>query len=198
MAKRKSQAVSDKFKTVLETFREEVPWANEFLDSFNGAGYSFEALACVVTARAYLRETWGDGAERDKKISALSAAEARSRLRSMIEYAENLADDASVISQVLALRRRTASSQAGRRANAAKKIHDKDGKVAVMNKIRDKWIERKGSGMRFSATAFAHEMHKKFRGVVTVEAIKNAQTRWTREYHPARAVTLISHDDGTN
>jgi hypothetical protein len=55
-----------------------------------------------------------------------------------------------------------------------------------MAAIRAEWTLRKQRGERFKAVAFAIEMHSKpaFR-VVTLEAIKNAQTRWNKEYHPA-------------
>jgi hypothetical protein len=77
-------------------------------------------------------------------------------------------------------------TQLARKAANARIVLDKSGKAAVMAAIRAEWTLRKQRGERFKAVAFAIEMHSKpaFR-VVTLEAIKNAQTRWNKEYHPA-------------
>lgn len=61
-----------------------------------------------------------------------------------------------------------------------------DPKKATMNEIEDEWWKRKDDGLRFTAVSFAREMAKKHEDAVTVEAIKNAQTRWNKEYRPPR------------
>jgi hypothetical protein len=71
------------------------------------------------------------------------------------------------------------------KAALAKISKDADGKHSAMAEIHDEWKSRKAVGARFKAIDFAREMHKRHRGAVTLEAIKNAQTRWNKEYHPA-------------
>jgi len=68
---------------------------------------------------------------------------------------------------------------------AAKLANDKSGKHAVMKSIQEEWKRRKDAGLKFTATAFAKEMARHHKDVVTVERIKNAQTKWNKEYHPA-------------
>ena len=57
-------------------------------------------------------------------------------------------------------------------------------KSKAMEAIRSEWKRRKDAGQRFTAVSFAREMARKNQAV-TLEAIKNAQTRWNKEYHPA-------------
>lgn len=63
--------------------------------------------------------------------------------------------------------------------------NDTTGKFAAMDAIKSEWKRRKDAGQKFKAIEFAREMAKAHSDVVTVEAIKNAQTRWNKEYHPA-------------
>lgn len=62
----------------------------------------------------------------------------------------------------------------------------KSPKAAVMTAIKADWTARKESGERINATQFAKQLSAKHHGMVTVEAIKNAQTKWSKAYHPAR------------
>ena len=83
------------------------------------------------------------------------------------------------------------------RAAALQRVSlDKDGKAAAMAAIRAEWKKRKDAGLKFKAVEFAREMHRRpeFR-IVTLEAIKNAQTRWGREYHPASMMTPSRQKD---
>ena len=69
---------------------------------------------------------------------------------------------------------------------ARRLANDKSGKHAVMSAIQTEWKSRKDGGQKFSATAFAKDMAKLHKDAVTAEAIKNAQTKWNKEYHPTR------------
>ncbi len=89
--------------------------------------------------------------------------------------------DKDAISQVITVIRREAAAS-GARAKLAK---DSAGKHAVMISIQNEWTRRKDAGQKFKAVEFAREMAKEHKDVVTVEAIKNAQTRWNKQYHPA-------------
>ena len=70
------------------------------------------------------------------------------------------------------------------KAALAKLLKDAKGQHRAMSSIFVEWKARKNAGLRFSATAFAHEMHLSHKQAVTVEAIKNAQTRWAKTYRP--------------
>lgn len=55
----------------------------------------------------------------------------------------------------------------------------------AMVAIKEEWTKRKQAGEKFKATEFAKEMATKHRNIVTPEYLKNQQTKWNREYHPA-------------
>lgn len=59
-----------------------------------------------------------------------------------------------------------------------------DPKAQVMEKIRAEWIGRRRRGLKVTPKIFAHEMHLQFQGLVAVESIRNALTRWAKEFHP--------------
>lgn len=88
-------------------------------------------------------------------------------------------DEASISDAVSAsLRRDTAKRLAAERWK-------RDPKGQVMESIKIEWKKRKDAGQRINATRFAKDMAREHRDAVTIEAIKNAQTRWNKEYHPA-------------
>jgi hypothetical protein len=76
---------------------------------------------------------------------------------------------------------RILAAKSGR--EGALKRSQTDPKRAAMKAIHDEWLATKQKGEKFSATAFARGMAKKH-SEVTVEAIKNAQTRWSKHYPP--------------
>lgn len=73
---------------------------------------------------------------------------------------------------------REARSQLARFA-VAKRLAD-DPKAKAMEQIREEWLRRMNAGKRFKAVEFAREMARKHHDIVTVETIKNAQTRWLK------------------
>ena len=58
-------------------------------------------------------------------------------------------------------------------------------KAEAMKAIKAEWERRKRDGTKFRAVAFAKEMAKEYGYKVTIEHLKNCQTQWTKQYHPA-------------
>lgn len=58
-------------------------------------------------------------------------------------------------------------------------------KAEAMAAIKEEWLKRKRMGAKFTATAFAKDMATKHENIVTPEYLKNQQTKWSKEYHPA-------------
>ncbi|MUV14688.1 hypothetical protein [Noviluteimonas gilva] len=181
-------ALAERFAKVLDTLAatgEE--WAIELRDATETRPVEeLSSYLLVSSAKGYIEHIWGAGENRLQRIDALNEAEAKAHLRKMLAYIESLADEARVLAIALVERRKSAATKAARKAVAAKLQKDAGGKLRVMAEIQSEWVRRRNAGTRLNATTFAKEMNVRYGGVVTVEGIKNAQTRWAKAYHPSR------------
>jgi hypothetical protein len=69
--------------------------------------------------------------------------------------------------------------------HAAATRHAADPRQEIKHKIFEEWKRQRAIG-RVNASKFASEMERKHDGKFSAGAIKNMQTAWNKEFHPAR------------